>query len=329
MGVSHGRESLQEVGPALRSESSEDAYNREYTDNSLAEYGRLPVGVCLAESVETNSLRSMSKPGTLERRRRRRTGHGDQKGGIMGNPVVHFEVNGPQGAEVAKFYSELFGWHTQTIPEMSYATVDTHAGEGINGGFGQTGEDQRPYVTFYVEADDLQGMLDKAESLGGKTVVPVTDVPNVVTYAQFADPEGNVIGIVAPSDPQGQGGVSEGDNPGVGWFEVLGANPKKLWDFYTELFGWKVKDVSGAGFTYGEVDAQSDKGIRGGIGSSPMDMPQVNLYAGVDDLQKYVERAESLGGQIVMPPTKAGETTEIAMFRDPQGTSFGLFRSTR
>jgi predicted enzyme related to lactoylglutathione lyase len=60
-----------------------------------------------------------------------------------------------------------------------------------------------------------------------------------------------------------------------------------------------------------------------------MGMPQVNLYAGVEDLQMYVERAESLGGKIVMPPTKASETTEIAMFSDPQGTSFGLFKSTR
>ena len=32
--------------------------------------------------------------------------------------------------------------------------------------------------------------------LGGKTVVPETEIPNMVTFALFADPEGNVVGLV-------------------------------------------------------------------------------------------------------------------------------------
>ena len=52
----------------------------------------------------------------------------------MGNPVVHFEINGPDPELVAKFYSELFGWHVQSIPELEYTTIDTHGGGGINGG---------------------------------------------------------------------------------------------------------------------------------------------------------------------------------------------------
>jgi predicted enzyme related to lactoylglutathione lyase len=49
-----------------------------------------------------------------------------------------------------------------------YTLIDTCGGGGINGGIGksQTGE---PWSTFYVEADDLQAVLDKAESLGAKT----------------------------------------------------------------------------------------------------------------------------------------------------------------
>lgn len=77
---------------------------------------------------------------------------------------------------------------------MNYGMVDTHA-EGINGGIGPTmgGPDR---VIFYVQVSDLQAYLDKAESLGGKTVVPPTEVPGVVTFALFSDPTGNVIGLV-------------------------------------------------------------------------------------------------------------------------------------
>ena len=48
----------------------------------------------------------------------------------------------------------------------------------------------------YVEVDDLQAYLDKIESLGGKTVVPITEIPNVVMFAHFTDPVGNLMGLV-------------------------------------------------------------------------------------------------------------------------------------
>jgi hypothetical protein len=51
-------------------------------------------------------------------------------------------------------------------------------------------------VVFYVEVDDPQAYLDRIEKAGGTTVVPVTEVPGMVTFAQFADPQGNVIGLV-------------------------------------------------------------------------------------------------------------------------------------
>ena len=44
--------------------------------------------------------------------------------------------------------------------------------------------------------EDLQATLDKAESLGSKTTMPIMEVPGMVTLAHFSDPDGNVIGIV-------------------------------------------------------------------------------------------------------------------------------------
>ena len=248
----------------------------------------------------------------------------------MGHAVVHFELIGPNPREAAKFYEELFGWHTQTWDEggeNEYILVDTHAGSGINGGIGAS-RGGSPKVTFYAEADDLQAMLDKAESLGGTTVMPVTEIP-MVTFAHLSDPQGNVVGLVKGAEPgQEAPGVSPGDNPGVSWFEVLGPDPKALWGFYKELFGWSIKESEGEGFVYGEVDTGSERGIPGGIGATFDGQGHTNVYAGVDDLQKYVERAESLGGKTLMPPMEVSGGTSIAMLADPQGTWFGLFKSS-
>ena len=112
----------------------------------------------------------------------------------MGSPVTHFEVHGKDGDTLNKFYAELFDWHVDSDNPMNYGMVDTHGGDrGINGGIAQ--DDQGAFVTFYVEVDDLQAALDKAEQLGGKTVMKPMEVPGGPTLAQFTDPEGNLIGL--------------------------------------------------------------------------------------------------------------------------------------
>ena len=59
---------------------------------------------------------------------------------------------------------------------------------------------RQPLVTFYVRVADPAAILARAEALGGRVVMPPTDVPGNVTFARFADPEGNVIGIVRRAD---------------------------------------------------------------------------------------------------------------------------------
>jgi uncharacterized protein len=111
----------------------------------------------------------------------------------LAHPVVHFEVSGKDLDKLQSFYSELFGWKTQKVPgDMPYAMVEKEA-DGIGGGIGQS-PDGNGHVTFYVGADDPQAVLDKAEQLGGKTILPVTELPQV-TIALFADPEGHVVGL--------------------------------------------------------------------------------------------------------------------------------------
>lgn len=120
----------------------------------------------------------------------------------MAAPVTHFEVNAKDAARVREFFSNLFGWKIEVEPTMNYGMIDTGVKMGINGGIGQTQENGQSSVTFYVQVEDLQAHLDKAVSLGGSIVMPIQEVPNVVTLALIADPEGNVIGLVkGPQTP--------------------------------------------------------------------------------------------------------------------------------
>jgi predicted enzyme related to lactoylglutathione lyase len=113
----------------------------------------------------------------------------------MANPVVHFEVLGKDGAGLQKFYGNLFGWKIDANNPMNYGMVAPGEG-GIGGGVGPT-PDGSTMVTFYVQVDDLQAALDRAEKLGGKTVMAPMDIPDGPSIAQFADPEGNRVGLVS------------------------------------------------------------------------------------------------------------------------------------
>ncbi|CAM5544382.1 VOC family protein [Streptomyces badius] len=51
-----------------------------------------------------------------------------------------------------------------------------------------------PTTIFTV--DDIEATLTKVNSLGGKTVVPKTEIaPEIGHYAYFTDPDGNYIGL--------------------------------------------------------------------------------------------------------------------------------------
>ena len=113
----------------------------------------------------------------------------------MPNPVVHWEITGRDAPKLQSFYADLFGWSVNPDNPMDYGLVDTQAEGGINGGIAQA-QEPATRVTVYVQVDDLQAYLDKAESLGGKTLMPPTEIPGIVTLAMFADPEGNVTGMI-------------------------------------------------------------------------------------------------------------------------------------
>ena len=119
----------------------------------------------------------------------------------MGAPVVHFEVNVKDAKKAQEFYANLFGWEINANNPVGYGLVNTGMKTGINGGIGQVEGDKPPFVTFYAAVDKPQAYLDKAVSLGGKVVTPVTEIPNMVTFALFADPEWNVVGIVNSAGP--------------------------------------------------------------------------------------------------------------------------------
>lgn len=114
----------------------------------------------------------------------------------MGRPVVHFEIGVSDPERAERFYGNLFGWGMQEGPG-GYRLVFTDGDVGIGGGLMPTLEDMPTYVTIYVDVEDLEATLVRAEKLGGKTQVEPMPIEGVGRFAMFTDPDGNFIGVLA------------------------------------------------------------------------------------------------------------------------------------
>jgi uncharacterized protein len=111
----------------------------------------------------------------------------------MANPVVHWEIAANDPGKIRQFYAALFDWSIDA-DKPGHSQVDTGQGS-MEGGIFPCPRGKLGYVTFYVAVDDLEEYLAKAERLGGRKLVPPTPTPNAGTFAMFADPEGNCIGL--------------------------------------------------------------------------------------------------------------------------------------
>lgn len=121
----------------------------------------------------------------------------------MPAPVVHFEI-GCKNLDVAKrFYGQLFGWEFPD-PSPSMAMVGNIGSfvpqptPGIGGHLSAMSPEPMNYVTIYAMVDDIEASLRHVEKLGGKTLIPKTEVPGMGHFAWFNDPEGNAVGLWTP-----------------------------------------------------------------------------------------------------------------------------------
>ena len=120
--------------------------------------------------------------------------------------ILHIEFSSTNLAQSQAFYRALFGWKTQPWG-ADYALFTPPSGPG--GGFNPVGGRCKPGdVIVYVSTDDIPGTLARVKALGGKVVLPETEIPDVGWYALFHDPSGNVVGLFkAKNEAQG---ASEG-----------------------------------------------------------------------------------------------------------------------
>lgn len=266
----------------------------------------------------------------------------------------------PDPLAAAEFYGGLFGWEFEDMvpPDVDeHYLVGTLNGLTVSAVAsptpGAAPADAAPTWNTYVSVADADATVAHAVKLGAEVTMDPFDVgPPGSTAGRLAaivDPDGAPIRFWQPGERQGTQLV----NAPASWqsSDLNTATPATASAFYGALFGWETMTMGFGGEEstvwrrpgYGDFLAEGDpdvherhaaigapEGFSDTIGwlaavtddavASSRALPYWSVTFGVGDTNATVERAVSLGAEIVSPPVdELGGMVRTATIRDPQG----------
>jgi predicted enzyme related to lactoylglutathione lyase len=214
-------------------------------------------------------------------------------------------TNDPKAA--IAFYKDVVGWKTQPFAEGNDYMMWV-ADQGPMGGVMKLPDEAKnmgapPHWMAHVQVENVDATAAQAKKLGGKVYKEPTDIPTVGRFAVIADPQGAVISIFKPNGPMTLHDPSKAGE--FCWNELLTSDSNAAFNFYSQLFGWKVAqdmDMGPMG-TY-RVFGMGDKQF-GGMMTTPKGSPMPPMwlyYAEVPDLESAIARAKKNGATVMNGP---------------------------
>lgn len=223
------------------------------------------------------------------------------------------------------FYAALFGWTYEVGPEEygSYVTCALN-GARVAGMMQNTEDSDRADAwTTYFSSADAQATADLGDESGGQSAVAPMAVGSMGTMAILEDPGGAQVGVWQAGD---HGGYQvHGENGAPVWHELHTRHFRASVLFYETVFGWSTTELSDTDefrFTTAGFDGAELAGVFDATNTIGEDTPASwRVYFGVDDVDRAVALAETLGASVV----EAAEDSpygRLATLTDPTGVQF-------
>jgi predicted enzyme related to lactoylglutathione lyase len=243
--------------------------------------------------------------------------------------VLWYELLTTDMKAAEKFYAAVVGWTVAPF-EGSPQPYDLwmRGGDQPVGGVMTipAGMNFPPHWEMYVGVDKLEDAIAKIEQLGGQSLGPLIEVPNVGRMRTMTDPQGAVFAIYQPTSAP----AAAETEPAVGggsWHELMTTDAEAALKFYTDLFGWTPTEAMDMG-PMGKYHMFKRSFPLGGMMNKSKEMAQVppnwGLYFRVNEINAATDRVKSNGGQILNGPMEVPGGDMIVNCMDPQGAAFSL-----
>lgn len=119
--------------------------------------------------------------------------------------------------------------------------------------------------------------------------------------------------------------------PTIVHFDIASENPRRAKEFYESLFQWKIEAPLGMSdyFLIETEDLEGKKSVGGGLGMRRDASQRISVYIGVEDIDRYSDRVEKLGGKVVQPKMNVPGWGYLAVCVDTEGNVFGLWEDEK
>jgi predicted enzyme related to lactoylglutathione lyase len=238
--------------------------------------------------------------------------------------IVWYDLLTEDVTAVKQFYGELFGWEFVDDSAGVYTTI-VHGGTPI-GGIVSIDEAENVSASRWLSAlsvADVQEAVSQVESSGGEVLSGPRDVPDRGVMALVEDPQGAMVVLIRAS----------GGDPADGelvtnrwmWTELWTRDPAAASSFYRSLVSYEQRTF--------EVADDSDYLVfigeslpRAGVIKLSWEevIPNWVPYVRVESAFAIAERAESLGGKLIIPPDPSVRAGSAALIADPSGAVFAV-----
>lgn len=107
--------------------------------------------------------------------------------------ICYLEIPAVDIPRSVLFYESVFGWQVRKRGDGAIA-FDDGAGEVSGSWVSDRPSSPNPGLMLYIMVDNIRAVSDAVVASGGKIVRPLGYHPTELV-AQFADPDGNVLGL--------------------------------------------------------------------------------------------------------------------------------------
>lgn len=250
---------------------------------------------------------------------------GNSRGRFLWYELATRDVDG-----AIRFYGDVIGLGTRDYDGAGMRYVQWTAGEDGVGGVVPLDDASRaagvpPHWNAYVMADDIDALTRRAETLGGSTRVPPTDIPTVGRFSVISDPGGAALAMLAPLGPDAPEPAEVADGH-VSWHELMAADREQAFDFYAALFGWQKDHTIDTPMGPYLIWGRGGRALGGmmTIPAGEQAAPYWLYYWKVADLDGALARVTAGGGRILHGPHEVPGGSRVAQCFDPQGAAFAL-----
>lgn len=116
--------------------------------------------------------------------------------------VVHFEMSVPEPEQAVEFYSRVFDWSVQKLPDpvryWQVRTPEASSQVGIPGGIVQS-KSGTPRISITIQVDSIDAASAKVIANGGKLITEKQMVPGYGVHILCQDPQGNFFALIQPT----------------------------------------------------------------------------------------------------------------------------------